>query len=36
MSVEKKVEGVFNKVFDITAGSFKLGRRVGKRAVKKF
>ena len=36
MSFAKKVEGVMDKVVDITAGSYKMGRRVGKRAVDKF
>ena len=36
MSFAKKVEGALNKVVDITAGSYKLGRRTGKRVVRKF
>ena len=36
MSIAKKVEGAMNKIVDITAGSYKMGRRVGKRAVVKF
>ena len=36
MSLAKKVEGVMNTIVDITAGSYKMGRRVGKRTVDKF
>jgi hypothetical protein len=36
MAFAKKVEGVMDKIVDITAGSYKMGRRVGKRAVDKF
>jgi hypothetical protein len=36
MSLAKKVEGAMNAIVDITAGSYKMGRRVGKRAVDKF
>lgn len=36
MSVRKKIEGVLNTAVDITAGSYKMGRRVGNRAVAKF
>ena len=36
MTFVQKVEGVMNKIVDITAGSYKLGRRVGKRTVDKF
>jgi len=36
MAFAKKVEGVMDKIVDITAGSYKMGRRVGRRAVDKF
>jgi hypothetical protein len=36
MSFARKVEGAMNKIVDITAGSYKMGRRVGKRAVDDF
>jgi len=36
MAITKKIEGVMNTIVDITAGSYKLGRRVGKRTVDKF
>ena len=36
MSFAKKVEGAMNRVVDITAGSYKLGRRTGKGVVRKF
>jgi hypothetical protein len=31
-----KIEKFFDKVVDVTAGSYKLGRRTGKRVVRKF
>jgi len=31
-----KIEKFFDKIVDVTAGSYKMGRRVGKRAVDKF
>lgn len=31
-----KIEKFFDKVVDVSAGSFKMGKRIGKRAVKKF
>jgi len=36
MSLASKVEGAMNVIVDITAGSYKMGRRVGKRTVDKF
>jgi len=36
MSFARKVEGVMNGIVDVTAGSYKLGRRTGKRLVDKF
>ena len=36
MSLAKKIESGMNKIVDITAGSYKFGRKSGKRLVDKF